>query len=73
MVPEDESVRDGVGCQYNYVVSAQKPTAVTHSVVGNFTSSTDVNLVLGYCYAAQPLICRQSATPSPLATTSIGT
>ena len=25
------------GKVYNYVVTAQKPTAVTHSVVGNFT------------------------------------
>eukprot|EP01127_Copromyxa_protea_P023248 TRINITY_DN865_c0_g1_i1.p1 TRINITY_DN865_c0_g1~~TRINITY_DN865_c0_g1_i1.p1 ORF type:complete len:1101 (-),score=191.49 TRINITY_DN865_c0_g1_i1:52-3354(-) len=29
-----------------YVVSANKPTIVTHSVVGNFTSSHDVNLIL---------------------------
>jgi hypothetical protein len=27
----------GNECVYNYVVTAQKPTAVTHSVVGNFS------------------------------------
>ena len=32
------------GKVYNYVVTAQKPTAVTHSVVGNFTDSNG----LGY-------------------------
>lgn len=31
---------------FNYVVSAQQPTAVTHAVVGNFTSPADVNLIL---------------------------
>lgn len=34
------------GCTYNYVVSAHKPTAVRHSVVGNFTSSSDLNLII---------------------------
>ncbi|KAL3145326.1 hypothetical protein ABBQ38_001586 [Trebouxia sp. C0009 RCD-2024] len=34
------------GCSYNYVVSAHKPTAVRHSVVGNFTSSSDLNLII---------------------------
>ncbi|GMH41385.1 hypothetical protein BSKO_09295 [Bryopsis sp. KO-2023] len=37
----------GSGCFYNYVVTAQKPMGVTHSVVGNFTSPTDVNLIIG--------------------------
>jgi len=31
---------------YSYAVAANKPTAVTHSVVGNFTSPTDLNLIL---------------------------
>ncbi|RQM27715.1 hypothetical protein B5M09_002429 [Aphanomyces astaci] len=31
----------------NYVVTAQKPTSVTHSCVGNFTGSGDTNLILG--------------------------
>lgn len=30
----------------NYIVSAQKPTAITHAVVGNFTAPGDLNLVL---------------------------
>ncbi len=34
------------GCIYNYVVSAHKPTAVRHSVVGNFTSPSDLNLIM---------------------------
>eukprot|EP00009_Paramoeba_aestuarina_P010924 CAMPEP_0201526994 /NCGR_PEP_ID=MMETSP0161_2-20130828/33637_1 /ASSEMBLY_ACC=CAM_ASM_000251 /TAXON_ID=180227 /ORGANISM="Neoparamoeba aestuarina, Strain SoJaBio B1-5/56/2" /LENGTH=281 /DNA_ID=CAMNT_0047927609 /DNA_START=109 /DNA_END=950 /DNA_ORIENTATION=+ len=34
------------GKVYNYVVTAQKPTAVTHSVVGNFTDSDDLNLIV---------------------------
>ncbi|DBA79836.1 TPA: hypothetical protein ACH3X2_007673 [Trebouxia sp. C0005] len=34
------------GCMYNYVVSAHKPTAVRHSVVGNFTSPSDLNLII---------------------------
>lgn len=32
---------------FNYVVSAQQPTAVTQAVVGNFTAPGDVNLILG--------------------------
>lgn len=31
---------------YHYVVTAQKPTAVTACVTGNFTSSTDLNLLV---------------------------
>jgi hypothetical protein len=30
----------------NYVVTAQKPTMVTHSVVGQFTSEEDTNLII---------------------------
>lgn len=40
------------GCAYNYVVSAHKPTAVRHSVVGNFTSASDLNLIIRYTHAA---------------------
>jgi hypothetical protein len=36
------------GACHNYVVTAHKPTAVTHAVVGNFTSPTDVNLIVAY-------------------------
>ncbi|CAK4097320.1 unnamed protein product [Aphanomyces euteiches] len=31
----------------NYVVTAQKPTSVTHSCVGHFTGAADTNLILG--------------------------
>ena len=34
------------GCIYNYVVSAQRPTAVTQSAVGHFTSPDALNLIL---------------------------
>jgi DNA damage-binding protein 1 len=34
------------GCAFNYVVTAHKPTSVTQSIVGNFTSPTDVNLII---------------------------
>ena len=30
-----------------YIVTAHKSTAVTHTVVGNFTSPTDLNLIVG--------------------------
>jgi hypothetical protein len=33
---------------YNYVVSAQKPTAVSYSVKGNFLSSTEQCLIVRY-------------------------
>jgi len=36
-------------CMFNYVVSAQKPTSVTHSACGNFTSTTSLNLIIGKC------------------------
>jgi hypothetical protein len=34
------------GCIYNYHVTAQRATSVTHSAVGNFTSSADINLIV---------------------------
>ncbi len=34
---------------YNYVVTAHKPTNVTHSCVGNFTGVDDINLVVVKC------------------------
>lgn len=37
------------GSVYNYVVTAHKPTAVTHSICGNFTSPTDLNLIIAKC------------------------
>ena len=36
----------GLSCTYNYVVNAQKPTAVSHAAVGHFTSPSDTNLIL---------------------------
>jgi DNA damage-binding protein 1 len=33
---------------YNYVITAHKPTSVTQSVVGSFTGSSDVNLIIAY-------------------------
>ncbi|KAI5604930.1 hypothetical protein BDE02_01G318600 [Populus trichocarpa] len=34
---------------WNYVVTAHKPTNVTHSCVGNFTSSQELNLIIAKC------------------------
>lgn len=34
------------GCAWNYVVTAHKPTNVTQSVVGHFTSPKDINLII---------------------------
>ena len=34
------------GCAYNYVVTAHKPTNVSHSVVGKFTGPADLNLII---------------------------
>jgi hypothetical protein len=34
------------GCIFNYVVTAHKANAVIKSVVGSFTSPTDVNLII---------------------------
>ena len=31
---------------HNYVVTAQQPTAVTNCATGNFTSPTDLNLII---------------------------
>ena len=31
---------------YSYVVTSQKPTAVQHSIICNFTSPTDINLII---------------------------
>lgn len=34
------------GYGFNYVVTANKPTVVTFSEVGNFTGENDLNLIL---------------------------
>jgi hypothetical protein len=41
-----EVQQKGLGCVHNYVVTAQKPTAVTHAIVGHFTSPSDINLIV---------------------------
>jgi hypothetical protein len=33
---------------WNYVVTAHKPTNVTHSCVGNFTAPNQLNLIIAY-------------------------
>ncbi|KAE8706609.1 DNA damage-binding protein 1 [Hibiscus syriacus] len=35
---------------WNYVVTAHKPTNVTHSCVGNFTSPQELNLIVAYAF-----------------------
>jgi hypothetical protein len=39
---------DSHGCIYNYHVTAHKPTAVTHCVVGSFTGANENNLIIAY-------------------------
>jgi hypothetical protein len=34
---------------WNYVVTAHKPTNVTHSCAGSFTNPPDLNLIIGKC------------------------
>jgi len=48
----------------NYVVTAHKPTAVTHSVMGHFTSANDLNLVVAY------VARRREGPPDPPAQSS---
>jgi hypothetical protein len=40
-------------CAFNYVVTAHKPTNVTQSVIGNFTGSTDINLIISCASQAE--------------------
>eukprot|EP01083_Nonionella_stella_P074583 202363_1 len=35
--------------KFNYVVTAQAPTIVTHSLTGKFTGKDDLNLIVGKC------------------------
>jgi hypothetical protein len=60
-------------CSYNYVVTAQKPSNVTHSTVGHFTSPQDINLIIS-CAAphrpttsarASPCFTRHTNSPQP--------
>jgi hypothetical protein len=34
--------------KWNYVVTAHKPTSVSHSCVGNFTGPHELNLIVAY-------------------------
>jgi len=49
-------------CSYNYVVTAQKPSNVTHSTVGHFTSPQDINLIISCAAPHRPTA---SARASP--------
>ncbi|KAL4312232.1 hypothetical protein GQ457_01G007480 [Hibiscus cannabinus] len=40
-------------CAWNYVVTAIKPTSVTHSCVGNFTGPEELNLIVAKCSHVQ--------------------
>ena len=42
-----ESTEDG-SCLHNYVVTARRPTAVTHTAVGSITDAQAIDLVVGY-------------------------
>lgn len=35
--------------EYQYIVTAQKPTAVTHSLTGNFLSKDELSLIVAKC------------------------
>lgn len=52
------------GGLYNYVVTAHKPTAVSHAAMGSFTSPTDVNLIIG-CVPDQKKGSLAGLTQSP--------
>lgn len=45
--------QDTIDCNYNYVVTAHKPTAVTQAAVGSFTGISDVNLIVAYVSTAR--------------------
>eukprot|EP01135_Chromosphaera_perkinsii_P006121 Nk52_evm1s407 gene=Nk52_evmTU1s407 len=42
---------------FNYVVTAQKPTAVHHALTGNFTAPDCQNLILGKCTRIEIHVC----------------
>ena len=47
------------GASYNYVATASKPTAVSHSLVACFTGADTLNLIVSRCtrieiYALEP-------------------
>ena len=54
-------------CALNYAFTVQKATAVTHSVVGNFTSPSEVNLITACVEraAALPAAAQRRRLPPP--------
>ncbi|KAE8688032.1 DNA damage-binding protein 1 [Hibiscus syriacus] len=49
---------------WNYVVTAHKPTNVTHSCVGNFTSPQELNLIVAKCTRIEiSLLTQQGLQP----------
>ncbi|KAE8726043.1 DNA damage-binding protein 1 [Hibiscus syriacus] len=49
---------------WNYVVTAHKPTNVTHSCVGNFTSHQELNLIVAKCTRIEiSLLTQQGLQP----------
>jgi len=52
---------------YNYVVTAHKPTAVTHSLTANFTGTTDVNLLICKCTQVEIYLLSQDGLQPMLA------
>jgi len=41
---------------WNYVVTAHKPTNVTHSCVGYFTNPQELNLIIAYPFLANVFV-----------------
>jgi DNA damage-binding protein 1 len=50
---QDENDAAGRGrllaSEYQYIVTAQKPTAVTHALTGNFVSKHEMSLIVAKC------------------------
>ena len=51
------------GCQYNYVVTAHRPTGVQHAAVGRFTAPADLTLLLALVPRQWVIGGGQCATP----------
>jgi DNA damage-binding protein 1 len=58
---------------YSYIVTSQKPTSVSHSIVCNFTSSQDSNLILSRGNHLEVHTLREDGLQSILDTTLFGT
>ena len=55
------------GCAYNYVVTANKPTNVSASVCGHFTSRSDLNLILACVPQRCMAVCFMTPRQRPCA------